>query len=394
MIRVVSSWGVIDFESAPTPSQSWNTPPTELSEQQRSTSIVSALSAPIDFPPLSASLVPGDRVCVPLDLETPRWSEILVALVETLRSRRFDDVAIEVLTTRPLSPLEQTLFPGDVKHRAHDPNDRDQLAYLASTATGSRIYLNRAIVEADLVVPVAVVRPDIALGLRGPWSLIYPDLSDCPRGYAERTNSAERPNSLGESQEVNWLLGARFQVAVIGASDGVSQLIGGDAGPVYEAASHAHSLVWSLTPQERADVVVAGIGAPGSISTYDAAAAGLRVAVDAVRQGGEILIATRLADGLPPTLKRLAGLENPGIASRLLQGAEFHDDFELALELARARSWAQVYWLGNWPEDVVSELGLIPLEHPDEARRLVAKCQSCLFLSRADLVKLTPPSEA
>ena len=36
----------------------------------------------------------------------------------------------------------------------HDPHDRQQLSYLAASAEGRPIYLNRTLYDAELVIPV------------------------------------------------------------------------------------------------------------------------------------------------------------------------------------------------------------------------------------------------
>ncbi len=71
----------------------------------------------------------------------------------------------------------------------HDPDDRAQIAYLASTKEGRRVYLNRLLTDADVVVPVGRLGYDPILGFRGPWSLLFPGLSDREtlRGLRDRS---------------------------------------------------------------------------------------------------------------------------------------------------------------------------------------------------------------
>ena len=69
-------------------------------------------------------------------------------------------------------------LPEGVALAIHNPADRKQLAYLASTSEGRRVYLNRLLTDADVVVPVGRLGYDAVLGYRGPWGLIFPGLSD------------------------------------------------------------------------------------------------------------------------------------------------------------------------------------------------------------------------
>ena len=55
----------------------------------------------------------------------------------------------------------------------HDPADRSRMAYLSSTKEGRRVYLNRHVTDADVVIPVGRVGYDPVLGYRGPWNVSF-----------------------------------------------------------------------------------------------------------------------------------------------------------------------------------------------------------------------------
>ena len=46
--------------------------------------------------------------------------------------------------------------------------------YLAATKEGRRIYLNRSVIDADVVIPVGRIGFHPIMGYRGPWSVIFP----------------------------------------------------------------------------------------------------------------------------------------------------------------------------------------------------------------------------
>ena len=54
--------------------------------------------------------------------------------------------------------------PAGVTFRTHDPDDRANLAYLATTAGGRRVYLDRDLTDADFVLPVGRLAYDPLLG--------------------------------------------------------------------------------------------------------------------------------------------------------------------------------------------------------------------------------------
>ena len=60
----------------------------------------------------------------------------------------------------------------------HDPVDRVQLSYLAASTEAKPIYVNRALSDADLVIPIGCLHPEGALGYFGVYSGIFPAFSD------------------------------------------------------------------------------------------------------------------------------------------------------------------------------------------------------------------------
>jgi hypothetical protein len=108
----------------------------------------------------------------------------------------------------------------------HEPGDRRRLSYLAGTAGGRAVYLNRTLVDADQAVILTGRRYDPVLGHGGGEGDFFPALADeatrtevCRDVHAEPPGAEPWP-ALTEAREVAWLLGAPFFVQVIaGAGD-------------------------------------------------------------------------------------------------------------------------------------------------------------------------------
>ncbi len=344
-----------------------------------------AIESPSDFPSLIRSVVPGDRVVLPLDPTTPDLTAILDVVAETLRTAEVE--SITVVSTAP----EPSTLPEGVSWRVHHPDDRTQLAYLSSTNQGQRVYLNRYLTDADIVIPIGTLGYDGTFGYRGPWSVIYPGLSDQEtltryRGQlAEEKADRDHPNaSLQESAEVGWLLGCQFQVGVLPGRQGVAQVLAGLESSVRAEGMAAVDGAWTFTAEERADVVIAGIGAPGRPTSIEDLAQGLATAGRLVRQGGKIVALSRAEGEVGPAVRRLVGAENPRSALNRLRGREADPDYGAARRLASTLAWADVYLHSNLEADIVEELGLIPIDRPGEARKLAATAASCTILSHAD----------
>src|SRR5262245_12672413 len=124
-------------------------PPVEVKDRLRE-----ALERPSGFPPLRQAVVPGDRVVIPIDPEAPEALAVVEVIAEVLQGAGVEPGSIEVLATGPVPLVLDSSRVTVWSRSVHDPDDRSRLAYLASTPGGRRIYLNRAVVDADFVVPV------------------------------------------------------------------------------------------------------------------------------------------------------------------------------------------------------------------------------------------------
>jgi nickel-dependent lactate racemase len=372
--------------------------PASVPESEVEGLIREALERPLGYPALRQAVVPSDRVAIPFDPDVPDAPRVLHAICATLQGAGVDPAAIRVVATGPAPALPAAQRPPGVSWTEHDPEDRSALAYLASTTGGRRVYLNRHLTDADLVVPVGQLGPDPVLGVRGPWGVIFPGLSDTGtlrayRAMARDESSAHDPQwpALTESAEVSWLLGSQFHVGVMPGARGVARVVAGLDASVREEGRAAVARSWTFRAESRADLVIAGIGRPGRPSGIEDLADGLATAANLVRRGGKIVILSR-AEGSPgPALQRLVGAEPAGPAA--LRGAEGEADYPAARQVARALAWADVYLLSSLGDDVAEDLSMIPLGRPEEARRLAVASASCLLLSQADLTRAEAADE-
>jgi hypothetical protein len=352
-----------------------------------------SLEQPLEYPPLRQTVVPGDRVVIAFDPEIAQAKAVLEAIAQALGQSGVGPGDITVVAPRDGNHLAGAV-PAGVSLVVHDPADRAELAYLATTKQGRRIYLNRHLTDADVVVPVARLGYDPFLGHRGPWSLLFPELSDRETQIVYRAPSThltlDQPGSqahsrLLESFEVSWLLGSQFHVGLVPASSGIIEAVAGRETTVRDKGLAALDRHWQFRVASRADLVVIGIGQPDIPTTLENLAAGFLTATRLVRHGGKIVVLSRASGTIGPALKALCGLEDPKDAAALLRGHESADDYPIAGQLAQAVSWADVFLLSALPEQVVEDLFLVALEAPEQARRLVAQSHSCLFVNSAEL---------
>jgi hypothetical protein len=355
-----------------------------------------ALEQPLDFPPLRQMIVPGDRVAIALDPGIPQAHAVLDALVEALGQSGVGPETITVVT--PSGPIDGAQGFGSLggSIEIHDPDDRARIAYLASTKEGRRVYLNRSLTDADVVVPVGLLRHDPDAGYRGPWSVLFPGLSDrqTMRALRKRAESgspqAERRRHearLEESSEVSWLLGSQFYLGIVPAASGLLEVVAGRDAAVRERGTASIERNWTMRAPARAELVIAGVGGTGSGAPLEDLAAGLETAGALVRRGGRIVVLSRASGPIGPALQRLMGVEEPDEPLAALSGLEDADDYPIARRIARASAWADLFVASGLDADVVEGLSMAPLERPEQARRLAANAGSITFVSHAELTR-------
>jgi hypothetical protein len=367
--------------------------PVGLDDSRGIEALCGSLEQPLDYPALRQIVVPGDRLVIALDPTIAAARDVLTAITRTVGEAGVVPTDITVVAPRNGTHLTGAM-PAGVSLAVHDPDDRAEMAYLATTKQGRRVYLNRCLTDADVVVPVARLGYDAALGNRGPWSLLFPELSDretqsdyrSPSASPNEDQSPAKANSrLDESFEVSWLLGSQFHVGLVPASSGIIVAVAGRETTVRQLGLAALDRHWQFRPATRADLVVVGIGQPDHPTTLEDLAAGLLTATRLVRHGGKIVALSRASGPIGTALKALRGLDNPRDALASLRGHESADDYLIARQVAQALAWADIFLLSSLPEPAVEDLSLVALETPEQARRLVAQSASCLFVSRAEL---------
>ena len=117
-----------------------------------------ALQAPIDFPPLGAAIVAGDRVALAVDPNVPCLVEVIRGVAEALShtdAAGIDVVLWDEATDRTVDAIGEE-FGDSIGVTRHQSSDRGHLRYVAADESADPIYLSQRLVDADFVLPIAV----------------------------------------------------------------------------------------------------------------------------------------------------------------------------------------------------------------------------------------------
>jgi hypothetical protein len=371
--------------------------PIALSYADAARALADRLESPLGLPPIRDAVVPGDRVVIPVDSDLEGVGEIVGQILARLEGAGISRSDVTIVPSNPAAEQDSGEWPTGVTVEGFDPADRSAVAYLASTQDGRRIYLGRALIDADFVLPVGLIRHEPGAGPRGPWSLLFPGMSDletrkqiqaelmaAPDDRAEIGASQER-----EASEVAWLLGCLYQVGIVPAAGGVAGVVVGSVAEVAQQGKALAETLWTFSTDGEADVIVAGIGRPGRPATLDDLARGLRTASALGRPGATIVLLSTVSGEPGVALRRLAGLDDPADALAALDRAEAEEDYQVALALAEALAAGKVYLYSALDEELVEDLGMVPLSRPDEAARLIARGRRCILVDQADRTRVS-----
>jgi len=370
--------------------------------------VADVLDDPLDYPPLARSTTPADRVVLALDQCVPRAGEVVAAVIRTLVEAGVHPDGISVLRTR--SDVDagrgdpSRLLPQPVAERltllAHDLTDRRRLAYLAPTKAGEPILLNRAIQEADLVLPIGCLHGEATAGYYGVHTPVFPTFSDrrtaerfCWPGLLEADGSSRR-RLAGEVDEVAWLLGINFTIQLIpAAGDRVLHVLAGQSEAVRRRSRQLYEAAWSWPVPRPASLVVAAIEGDSSLQTWQGFGRALDATVAVVEDGGSIAVCCDLAEPPGAAMQQMVGARSRRAALRQIHKERLLDALPAA-QLARALDRGKVYLLSRLDPSLVDALDMIYVAAPDELARLARQHQSCILLANAPHAQVSVAQEA
>ncbi|HEX5445342.1 MAG TPA: lactate racemase domain-containing protein [Pirellulales bacterium] len=354
-----------------------------------------AVREPLDFPALRQATVPGDRIVLALDRGVPRAAEAIAAVTSYLveEGSEADHITILQSTSDAMDHDDpRRLLPHDwrdeVALEVHAPDVSGKLALLGSSREGKPVYLNRTLLDADLVVPVGCLRCERSPGYYGRYGGLYPTFSDAKtqqrfrkpaKNESRRNGSAQR----AEIDEIGWLLGTQFTVQVLpGPRDEWLDVLAGEIRQVFDVGARRCADAWTYEVPRRASLVIASVsGGPGQ-QTWDNVGRALAAASEAASPGGAIALCTELAAEPGPAVASLANVDDLGGALRRIR-RDAESDALPAGALARALEDAKIYLLSRLDESLVEDLGMAVVADAREIARLARRHESCTVLASA-----------
>ncbi len=149
--------------------------------------VLQALSQPQGTPSLANLVRPGMKMAIVIDdgsRPTP-VGQILPAVIAELDAagvRRADIALVPALGVhRPMTQVEIARRAGTpldgIQIVTHDCDDLGQMRFLGATSYGTPVWINRTIVEADLVISIGCIEPHLIASFGGGYKNIIPGLA-------------------------------------------------------------------------------------------------------------------------------------------------------------------------------------------------------------------------
>lgn len=371
-------------------------PPALAPLENLEAAIDQALQQPIDFPSVDQALVPGDSLVLAVDPVLPARDALVSSVAQwfVARGTSPENICVVVAgsqaqgaaSSRLLAHLADAVSP-EIRVEWHDPDEPDQVAYVAANLDADPIYMNRTLVDADVVIPLTCCRPKHALDYLGAYG-IYPLLSDrATRGTFY--NLSRLTDSQGHGKLTAWAdqaaMWAGFMVeiqAIPAAADRVGMVLAGLTDPLESVTSEQMRRSWETRVHPSPLTIALLDGGPAHQDWLGIARA-LHNASRCTADGGAIVVCTEADVAVGKSMARLRGTANSEdrLQQRLAQDAG--DDTIAAAVIHQAVADKHVYLVSHLAEDTVEGLGLGVVRNPQELSHLTAQFPRTLVLDAA-----------
>jgi len=364
--------------------------PAGVCDEQALQLVAQAIAAPGHGPPLSAHVVPGDRVVIAIAGVIPQAAAVEGAVVDCLHEAGIDPAEITVLRAGVFEPQPTQEPAANVSAVLFDPSVESATAYLAADAEARPLYIARALVDADVVVTIGSFGWDAALGGRSLEGELWPSFGRVENRQQLLLSVARRGRGglvdwRSSVHDITWQLGVCANLRLVAGRSG--SLHAACFGLPEEATRLARTAAagWRPTGEETADLTVATLsaGAASLTAAIRAIAAAARlthpegticVMGPVAETPGIVLSRWRQGVPLPPLFREAVASRDPVLIADALQ----------TRHLARALGERRLVLSCGLTEAVVEDLGFGHASNSAVIERLAHQAEHVVVLHEAD----------
>jgi nickel-dependent lactate racemase len=349
-----------------------------------------------------------DLVVIVNDRTRPTPTAKVLELVHT-KLERIPDVKFVVATGvhRPPTPEEYAEIFGDLydvyKDRviAHDARKSDDMVYLGKSTNGTEMYVNRHVTEASKIMIIGSVEPHYFAGYTGGRKSFLPGVASyetIEQNHKYALLAAAQPLALEGNPVHEDMVDAikcisdREIFTVMTVLDRQHRIYAATAGDIdeafYAAIDKAHD-VFSVTIDDKADVVVAVAPYPMDVDLYQSQKA-LDNGKLALRDGGILILVAECRSGVGEEafVKLLSSADTPqAVMKKIDEGYKL--GYHKAAKMAEIAMWADMWAVSGLDPDVLRSIFIAPQptlqEAVDQALAQKGDDAKVLFLMAASM---------
>ncbi|MBZ4654516.1 MAG: larA 2 [Peptococcaceae bacterium] len=293
--------------------------------------VLRALEKPIDSPPLREIVKPGDRVVITVSDITRAWIKnhlFLPTTLNVLNEAGVPDSNIEIIIAvgahRKNTEEEFKVLVGEEVFRRvkrisnHDCHDKANLKYMGKTSSGTPVYINKTVAEADKVILTGGIVYHFMAGFGGGRKSVLPGISGLETIQASHllcmaekegdglkqaaSSSITYGNPAHEDMmEIAAFLKPDFLLNVVLTPAGeYAGIFAGNWVSAFYKGCELVEKIYGIPIEQEADIVIASAGGfPKDINLYQSSKT-MDNAFYAVRKGGVVIILSECRDIYEP----------------------------------------------------------------------------------------------
>ena len=357
--------------------------------------VFDVLEDPIETEPLAAIAEGKKSACIVVcDSTRPVPNPaMLLPILQTLEDSGVDTSKITILIATGLrrtstSEERHEIIGEDIMLRKFKVSDHNckklhQHEYLGVTKGGTPIWVDRRYLEAEVKILTGMIEPHSISGFSGGRKAICPGIAAAETVascYSSKLLEHEnvRPGCIddnpvhAEQMEVARKAGCDFVVNVLLIQDRkIAKIVGGHLNWAFQKGVEIARKSLTDTVEKQVDIVVTGGGGAPFDKTWHQTIRGIVGALDILKPGGTIIIASACADGIgnkefEEIVERFASIDD--FVKAVTTGEQsFVEQWQLE-ELAKALRKGKVKVVtGGIPAEVLQKFFVVPCATVEEA---------------------------
>ena len=360
-----------------------------------------ALANPFGTPPLAEVVQPGEHVAIiTSDITRYTGSEIyLPILVDELNCCGIPDSAIEIIIAlgihRKQTTTEHRKILGSLYGRIavydHECDDLDQLVDLGQTSSGLPVQINRRVMESDRVIVTGTIGLHYFAGYGGGRKSLIPGVASratCMSTHFAIFNPPElggrnakactgnlddNPVHLAILEAAKMIQPDFLLNTVLTTDKQIARVFCGDLEQAHLAGCELAQQLYTAPLEQTVDLAIVSCGGHPKDINFIQAHKALDYGVQAVRQGGTVILLAACPDGFGnATFFDWFNYEDLDVFEKALRNRYEINGQTAWSTLCKARSW-RVILVSEFNREQTEKMGMGKANNLDEALQMAYK---------------------